>query len=78
MHTRSAKNKVTGKFTVTVWDWNGAECFRGDFDDMHEADRAAEREERAMTLRMQMPADAATPLDDILMTDDELLAALSE
>lgn len=71
MHTRSAKSKITGKFTVVVTDWNGAECFRGEFDDMHEADRAAEREERAMTLRMQMPAIA-----DVEMTDDELLAEL--
>lgn len=71
MHTRSAKNKITGKFTVVVTDWNGVECFRGEFDDMHEADRAAEREERAMTLRMQMPAIA-----DVDMTDDELLAEL--
>lgn len=71
MHTRSAKNKITGKFTVVVTDWNGVECFRGEFDDMHEADRAAEREERAMTLRM--PAIA-----DVSMTDDELLAELNQ
>ncbi len=74
MHTRSAKNKVTGKFTVTVWDWNGAVCFRGEFDDMHDADRAAEREERAMTLRAQAPQS----LDEIFaeMDDDALLAEL--
>ena len=70
MHTRSAKNKITGKFTVVVTDWNGVECFRGEFDDMHEADRAAEREERAMTLQMPAPAG-------VDMTDDELLAELS-
>ena len=78
MHIRSAQNKVTGKFTVTVWDWNGAECFRGEFADMNEADRTAEREERAMILRMQMPADAPKSIDDILMSDDDLLKALAE
>lgn len=74
MHTRSAKNKVTGKFTVTVWDWDGTECFRGEFDDMRTADQAAEREERAMTLHMQMPP---LSLEDE-MSDDDLLNLLSE
>jgi hypothetical protein len=37
------------------------------------ADKAAAREERAMTLRMQCNGAA---LDDIMMSDDELLAAL--
>lgn len=78
MHIRSAKNKITGKFTVTVFDWNGAECFRGEFDNVNDADRAAEREERCMTLRMQMPADAPKSIDDILMSDDDLLKALAE
>lgn len=78
MHTRSAKNKNTGKFTVTVTDWHGAVCFRSEFSDMHEADRAGEREERAMTLRMQMPTNAPKSFDDILMSDDELLKALAE
>jgi hypothetical protein len=71
MHTRSAKSKITGKFTVTVIDWNGVECFHGEFDDMREADQAATREERAMMLRMQMPAVECD------MTDDELLAELA-
>jgi len=75
MHTRSAKNKVTGKFTVTVFDWNGVECYRGDFDTMQDADRAAQQEERAMTTRMQAPA-ASLSLNEILMSDDELLAEL--
>lgn len=75
MHTRSAKHKITGKFTVVVTDWNGVECFRGEFDSMHEADAAAAREERVMTLRMQAPADALT-LDDVMLSDDELLREL--
>lgn len=83
MHTRSAKNKITGKFTVTVTDWNGAECFRGEFADMIAADLAAAREERAMTLRMQAtPAgeSAARYFDameaDDTMTIDDILAEL--
>lgn len=76
MHTRSAQSKTTGKFTVTVSDWKGVECFRGEFDSMVDADRAAAHEERAMTIRMQTPANAPT-LDDILMSDDELLRELT-
>lgn len=75
MHTRSAKNKATGKFTVTVTDWSGVECFRGEFADMNEADQAAQREERAMTLRMQNPQPALT-MAEILMSDDDLLREL--
>lgn len=90
MHTRSAKNKITGKFTVTVIDWNGVECFRGEFANMIDAERAAQREERAMTMRMQatpqaqssqrymdaIESDVPLSLDDILMSDDELLREL--
>lgn len=75
MHTRSAKNKETGKFTVVVTDWNGVECFRGEFDDMFEADAVAYREERAMTLRMQSGAPLVHG-DFDEMSDDDLLAAL--
>jgi len=75
MHTRSAKNKITGKFTVVVTDWDGVECFRGEFENMVVADLAAEREERAMTLRMQNPQPALS-LDEILMSDDDLLREL--
>ena len=75
MHIRNSKSKITGKFTVTVWDWNGAECFRGEFDSHHEADRAAEREERAMTLRMINQQPALT-MDEIMMSDDDLLREL--
>lgn len=77
MHTRSL-NKVTGKFTVTVWDWNGAECFREEFATAREADLAGQREERAMTLRMSARAEAPLTLEEILMSDDELLAALTD
>lgn len=75
MWNRSAKNKETGKFTVECIDWNGAEFFRGEFDSAQEADRAGEDAERRMTMKMQIPADAPT-LDEIIMSDDELLAAL--
>lgn len=73
MHTRSAKSKVTGKFTVVVIDWNGAEYFRGEFDTLQAADEAAAYQERAMTYQMQAPGET---LDEILMSDDELLREL--
>jgi hypothetical protein len=85
MHTRSSQNKTTGKFTVTVWDWNGVECFRGEFTDVIDADRAAQREERTMTLRMQETPDGhsarryfETIEDDNSISDDELLKLLEE
>ncbi|KRQ11896.1 hypothetical protein AOQ73_05675 [Bradyrhizobium pachyrhizi] len=84
MHTRSAKNKETGKFTVTVWDWNGVECFRGEFSDVIEADLAAQREERVMTLRMQQTPAAQSSrrysetMEAEPLTIDEILAALAE
>lgn len=74
MHTRIT-NKTTKTFTVVVWDWNNNECFRSEFVDLHEADLAAAREERAMTLRMQMPSIDLGDIND--MSDDELLLALS-
>lgn len=76
MHTRSARNKETGLFTVECFDWNGNLFFQGQFADMHEADRAGADAERRMTLMMQ--AGPRTALDDILdqMDDDELLAEL--
>jgi hypothetical protein len=77
MHTRSAKNKTTGLFAVLCWDWNGAEFFRGQFASVQEADHAAADAERRMTLAMQRPASAPLSLDEILMSDDELLAALT-
>lgn len=77
MWTRSAKNKETGLFTVECKDWNGIVCFTGTFSTGHEADRAGEDAERAMTMRMMMPADAPT-LSDIFaeMSDDDLLNEL--
>ncbi len=75
MHTRSAMSKITGKFTATVIDWNGIEFWKAEFDTAHEADRAAEHQERVMTLRMQTP-DAPKSLDEIFMSDDELLREL--
>jgi hypothetical protein len=76
MHTRSAKSKITGKFTVAVIDWNGIECFRGEFDTLVEADQAAAMQERSMTARMQAPQQALT-IDEIMMSDDDLLRELT-
>ena len=76
MHTRSAKSKETGVFTVTVWDWNGAEFFKGCFFDLAEAENAAQTNERAMTIKMQAADAAPLTMAEILMSDDELLAEL--
>lgn len=78
MWVRSAKSKETGKMMVVCTDWNGAECFRGEFSDLAEANAAGQDAERRMTLRMQA-GEAVTPLtlDEILMSDDELLAELA-
>lgn len=70
MWTRSAQNKITGKFRVTCTDYNGEVFYTAEFDSAADADRAGESAERRMTLAMQ----AAT--DDIGMTDDELLQEL--
>lgn len=63
MHTRSAKDKITGKFTVTVWDFDGNVYFTGEFDDMAEADRVAAEKEREVTLD---PATANMTIEEIL------------
>jgi hypothetical protein len=76
MHTRSAKSKETGKFTVTVWDYNGAEFFKGEFSDVFEANEAAANQERRMIVAMQSPSQAPLAMAEILMSDDELLAEL--
>lgn len=75
MWTRSAKSKETGLFTVVCTDWNGDEFFCGEFVDGVDANHAGEDAERRMTMKMQMPADALT-LDELMMSDDELLAEL--
>lgn len=78
MHTRSAKSKETGLFTVIVWDWNGRQVFQGDFATIQEADAAAAAQERAVTLRGLTPEDLQPlTLAELLMSDDELLRELS-
>lgn len=76
MNTRSAKNKATGLFTVVVTDWNGAEFFKGKFATVQEANEAAATNERRMTVAMQSGEVAPLSLDEILMSDDEILAEL--
>jgi hypothetical protein len=77
VHIRSAKNKETGVFTVTVWDWNGAEFFKGCFFDLAEAEAAAQTQERRMTIAMQSPSQSPLTMAELLMSDDELLAELT-
>jgi len=76
MWTRSAKDKVTGLMTVTVWDYDGAVFFEGQFADFYEAEEAGKVHERLVTNGAKA-CDLMT-LDDILaeMDDDELLAEL--
>lgn len=73
MWTRSAANKITGKFSVTCTDWNGAQFFKGEFDTAQEADRAGEDAEYRMTIAMQAGPSTASKSD---LTDDEILAGL--
>lgn len=75
MHTRSARNKENGQFHVEVTDWNGKQFAEGWFSELAAADRFAAEQERLMTLNMQAGAEPLT-LDEILMSDDELMAAL--
>lgn len=72
MHTRRAQDKITGMFTVVVYDWSGAEFFRGEFADMHEADESGHQQERVMTLRMQYLDDGPK------MSIDEITAEMAE
>lgn len=76
MHVRSAKSKETGKFTVTVWDYNGVEFFNGEFRDVSEANEAAANQERRMIVAMQSPSQTPLTMAEILMSDEELLAEL--
>lgn len=77
MHTRSARNKETGLFTVVCHDWNGNVFFEGQFADMHEADEAGSDAERRMTISMQQ--GPAASLDEVLeeLDDIELLLGLT-
>ena len=75
MHTRSARNKETGQFHVEVTDWNGRQFAEGWFSELQKAEAFGAEQERRMTLKM-MAGPAPLTLDEILMTDDELMAAL--
>ena len=74
MHTRSARNKDTGLFTVECHDWNGNLFFTGQYADMREADEAGSDAERRMTIMMQ--AGPAKPLDDLLAEMDDMALLL--
>lgn len=78
MHTRSARNKETGQFHVQVTDWNGKQFAEGWFSELHKADQFAAEQERRMTVKMQAGDIAPLTMDEIFMSDDELLAELSK
>ena len=69
--TRSAKNKETGMFKVTVYDYEGNLFFEGEFSDVTEANKAGETNERRMMQAMQNK-DYDLPE----MSIDEILAEL--
>lgn len=75
MWSRSAQNKITGLITVECVNWNGEVFFHGEFDNLAEAERAGANAERQMTLEMTAPKDDS---ETVVMSDDELLAALLE
>ena len=70
--TRSAKDKVTGLFTVKCFDYSGCLVYQEDFANVQDADKAAAIAERRM-----MFASIAFPQAINDMSDDELLAALN-
>ena len=72
MWTRSAANKITGTMTVTCTDWNGNEFFKGEFDNLADAEAAGRDAERRMTLSMTSPVDEEISN----MSNAELIAAL--
>lgn len=79
MHTRSARNKVDGTFSVKVWDWRGNLFAEGIFTDMRQADQFAADKERLLSVRNQAEkifSPEPLTMDEILMSDDELLAEL--
>lgn len=71
MWSRSAQNKQTGLMTVVCTDWNGSEFFRGEFNNLADANAAGIDAERRMTNAMNNPEPVSCD-----MSDDELLAAL--
>jgi hypothetical protein len=76
MHTRSARNKETGTMKVEVFDYNGKLFAAGDFHNICLANDFAAASERRMMVAMNAPE--ALTLDEILMSDDELLAELTK
>lgn len=65
-----------GKFAYELW--NGTETVEvaGGFDTMPEAERAGMAANRAMLMPMVQVSFGGPTLDEILMSDDELLAEL--
>lgn len=80
MHTRSARNKVDGTLYVRVFDWNGDLFSDGTFINMREADQfVAEQERKVSMLAQAKKVFSAEPLtlEELLMSDNELLARLT-
>jgi hypothetical protein len=73
MHTISAR-KPEG-FKVEVFDWNGKVAYSAWHQDRNEAQELASHWERLVTLNL-VDGDPVLSLDEIMMSDDELLAEL--
>ena len=74
-HTRGRDKAQLGKFAYECFDWNG-NLFRaeGGFATAQEADRAAERAEREMTLQHMVPARSSEL--EALLSDENLMREL--
>lgn len=74
MHTISAR-KPEG-FKVEVFDWKGKPVYSAWHQDRDEAQAEAEHWERLVTLNL-VDGEPTPTLGEILLSDDELLAALN-
>lgn len=73
MHTISARK--TEGFKVEVFDWNGKVAYSAWHQDRNEAQEHASHWERLVTLNLVDGAPILS-LDEILISNDELLAEL--
>lgn len=73
-HTISARQ--TEGFKVEVSDWNGLTVHSAWYADRDEAQDAAQHWERLVTLNL-VDGQPVQSLDDLLMSDDELLRELT-
>lgn len=80
MWTRTnIKDENTGKitsFNIKVWDYNNNLVFDKNFEDMIEAEKAGQDQERLNMIRAEMDKKYPISEEDANKTDDELLAEI--